>query len=189
VALPIEAARTFYGFGGEGTVTFELGFDQVYAQHVKFVWRTLRALGVPVELVEDAVQDVFIVVHRRLPEFVGGASAKAWIFQIARRVARHYRRTLRRKGPHEALPESVSDDRPDPADRVAHVEGLRLLEAALGDLDEQRREVLVLTEIEQMSAPEIAELLKVRLNTVYSRLRRARAAFQEALELHRGKHR
>jgi RNA polymerase sigma-70 factor, ECF subfamily len=159
-----------------------LDFKDVYAKNVRFVWRTLRLLGVPESMIEDAVQDVFVVVHRRLPEFRASATATAWIYQIARRVARDYRRKMRRKGGLEPLSDGMVDDQPDATQHVARAEAVRLLESVLAELDEKGREVLVLTEIEEMSAPDLAALLNVPLNTVYSRLRRARAAFNLALQ-------
>jgi RNA polymerase sigma-70 factor (ECF subfamily) len=128
---------------------------------------------------------VFVVVHRKLPEFHLSTSVRAWLYQIARRVARDYRRKQRRKGGLDALPESLADDRPDAADRYEQSEALKLIADVLGDLDEKGREVLVLTELEEIKSPELAEMLGVPLNTIYSRLRRARAAFNAALEKRR----
>src|ERR1041384_5180517 len=67
-------------------------FDEVYAAHVGFVWRVLRTFGVPDAQIEDAVQDVFVVVHRRLAEWEGRAAITTWLFAIARRVASTHRR-------------------------------------------------------------------------------------------------
>ena len=64
-----------------------LVFEEVYAQHVRFVWRTVRSFGVAEAQLEDAVQDVFVVVHRRLREWEGRAAITTWLFAIARRVA------------------------------------------------------------------------------------------------------
>jgi RNA polymerase sigma-70 factor (ECF subfamily) len=162
-------------------------FEALYTENVRFVWRTIRVLGVPESLVEDAVQDVFIVVHRRLSDFHPSTSARAWLYQIARRVARDYRRKIRRKGGLDPLPESISDNQPDAADRYEQNEALKLLAEVLDELDEKGREVLVFTELEEIKSPELAKLLGLPLNTVYSRLRRARAAFNAALERRKGK--
>ena len=69
-------------------------FDEVYTAHVAFVWRTLRTFGVSDAQLEDAVQDVFVVVYRRLPEWEGRAQVTTWLFAIARRVASSYRRKV-----------------------------------------------------------------------------------------------
>jgi RNA polymerase sigma-70 factor (ECF subfamily) len=162
-------------------------FEELYANNVRFVWRTVRVLGVPESLVEDAVQDVFVVVHRRLSDFHPSTSARAWLYQIARRVARDYRRKQRRKGGLDPLPETLTDERPDAADRYEQSEALKLVGDVLAELDERGREVLVFIEFEEIKPPELAELLGVPLNTIYSRLRRARAAFNAALAKRQGK--
>jgi RNA polymerase sigma-70 factor (ECF subfamily) len=162
-------------------------FPALYREHVRFVWRAVRSLGVPAHRVEDAVQDVFVVVHRRLGEYDGRAPVRAWLFEIARRVAHDHRRSARRKETHEPLGEGMDESiAPGPA-RIAEVsEELRLVEAILAELDEDRRVVFVLAEIEQMTAPQIAETLGIPLNTVYSRLRRARETFHAAASKARG---
>src|SRR4029079_8293311 len=72
-------------------------FDDVYAAHVRFVWRVLRTFGVPEAQIEDAVQDVFVVVHRRLAEWQGRAAITTWLFAIARRIAGAHRRRAGRR--------------------------------------------------------------------------------------------
>jgi RNA polymerase sigma-70 factor (ECF subfamily) len=163
-----------------------MSFAEVYERYVRFVWRVLRGLGVPSSGVEDAVQDVFLVVHRRLGEFDGRHAIKSWLFAIALRVARDHRRTLRRKGGHDMLDDSVRDRGPSPAESVERREALVLLDRLLDEIDEDKRVVLVMSEIGEMSAPEIAESLSLNLNTVYTRLRRAREDFNKALAIHRG---
>jgi RNA polymerase sigma-70 factor, ECF subfamily len=162
---------------GGGGVPFEL----VYNDYFDFVWRSLRRLGVPEASVDDALQDVFVVVHRRLGEFVGRSSLKTWLFGIAVRVTSDHRRRARRKGGHEPLDEAVADPAPGPQEKAASAEMLSMLDRALDALDDDRRAIFVLAELEQMSAPEIAEALGVKLNTVYSRLRLARQDFERAL--------
>ena len=155
-------------------------FDAVYEEHVDFVWRSLRRLGVAEAAVPDAVQDTFIVVHRRLPSFEPTVSVRAWLFGIARNVARDHRRLVRRKGGSE-LPSEPPDRGPGPAEHLQRTESLRLLDAILLELDEEKREVFVMAEIEELTAPEIAVALELNVNTVYSRLRLARRAFELAL--------
>src|SRR5689334_9453575 len=70
-------------------------FAEIYDAQFAFVWRSLRRLGVDPSGLDDAAQDVFLVVHRRLPEFEGRASLKTWVYEIVRRVARDHRRTKR----------------------------------------------------------------------------------------------
>ncbi len=166
-----------------------LSFDDLYARHFDFVWRTLRAQGVSEAQVDDAVQDVFLVVHRRLEEFrpdSPGGSARAWIFQIVLRVASDYRRSFRRKGGALPLDESLAPDTlASPLERAAMSEAARTLQCFLDEIDQDKRDVFILAELEQMTAPEIADTLGVNINTVYSRLKTARDRFVEAVRRNR----
>jgi RNA polymerase sigma-70 factor (ECF subfamily) len=156
-------------------------FAEVYELHFDFVWRSARRLGVPEHNLDDVVQDVFVTVYRRLGEFEGRSQLKTWIFGVLRHTVRDLRRSARRK-PTEALAEEPSDARTSPHERAVHEESARLLSRLLETLDEDQREVFVLSELEQMSAPEIASALDVNVNTVYSRLRTARQEFEAALK-------
>lgn len=167
-------------------------FGQVYDQHVRFVWRTLRRLGVPDDDCDDALQDVFLVVHRKLGEFRPEAPIQHWLFRLAASVARDHRRSRRRKDPrqHGLTPiggdEEVADvGQRGPLEVAEQTAAARLIRDLLQELDEAKREVFILADLEQLTAPEIAEVLELPLNTVYSRLRRARAEFEEALMRHR----
>jgi len=162
-----------------------LRFEEVYDSHFDFVWRNVRRLGVPDAQVDDAAQEVFLVVHRRLSELQSEGSIKRWLFAILLRVARDHRRLIRRKSPHTLAPgravevDSLVDERSQgPHERTARAEGVRLLHKLLDELDDEKRAVFVLAELEQMSAPEIAEALGVNLNTIYARLRAARREFE-----------
>jgi len=158
-----------------------LAFDQVYDRYFEFAWANLRRLGVPAAHLEDAVQELFIVVSRRLAEFAGRSSLKTWLAGIAWRVASEYRRRESRKGRAEPLPDNLVAPGRDPLGAAVHAEALRQLDALLDELDQDKRVVFVLAELEQMSVPEIAQALAVNVNTVYSRLRAARITFDEAL--------
>jgi RNA polymerase sigma-70 factor (ECF subfamily) len=157
-------------------------FPQVYEAHFDFVWRSARRLGVPEASLDDVVQDVFVTVYRRLSDFEGRSQLKTWIFGILRHTVRDLRRSMRRK-PAEALEHDPHDHHGQtPHEAAARVEAQRLLHAVLDTLDEDQREVFVLSELEQLSAPEIASALEVNVNTVYSRLRAARQDFEAALK-------
>jgi RNA polymerase sigma-70 factor (ECF subfamily) len=157
------------------------GFERLYAEHFDFVWRSLRRLGVKAEDLDDAAQDVFIVFLRRRAEFRGQSSQRTWLFGIATNVTHEYRRKQQRA--ERAAP--VTDERqvhsPSPFEQASSSEELRRVDAFLASLDENQRAVFILAELEQMSAPEIAAALNVKLNTVYSRLRLARQAFMASL--------
>lgn len=162
-------------------------FHAIYSEFFRAMWRTLRRLGVEHAQLDDAAQDVFVVVHRRLPEF-DGRSLRGWLYAIAVRVASDYRRgaAQRRTAP---LPETLVDPRPDPAHESELGESVRLLHALLAELDEPKRIVFVLGELDELSVPEIAEALAENQNTVASRLRAARARFDEAFRRHQARSR
>lgn len=154
--------------------------ESVYRQHFKAVWRLLRRLGVPAGQLDDAAQDVFLVVQRKLPQLSPDAALQSWVFGITVRVAsEHRRRSLWRRA--EPIADGLIDLAPHPARQHEVQEAVRLLHALLAELDEKKREVFVLAELEQLTAPEIVEVLGVNLNTVYSRLRAAKRAFDAAL--------
>jgi RNA polymerase sigma-70 factor (ECF subfamily) len=155
--------------------------EQVYTDHVDFVWRSIRRLGVPPAAVEDAVQDVFLVVSRRLAEFEGRSTLRTWLFAIVRRVARDHRPSRREVGDAELIERAVDPDAPSPSDRAAEAEGARLLHALLATLDDEKREAFVLADLEQMPVPEVAQALGLNLNTAYSRVRAARQDLDRAL--------
>lgn len=152
-----------------------LPFERVYQEHFDFVWRSLRRLGVPTSAIDDATQDVFVIAHRGLASFRGESSIKTWLFAIAFRVARKHRPA---PSPAPVDAETIADPGGrSPQEATMEEEARRLLYRMLGALEEERRAVFILAELEGMSAPEIAEALGVKLNTVYSRLRLARADF------------
>jgi RNA polymerase sigma-70 factor (ECF subfamily) len=154
-------------------------FDEVYAAHVAFVWRTLRTFGVGESQIEDAVQDVFVVVHRRLPEWEARAAMTTWLFAIARRVAS----THRRRGNGDRT-ETLVDEPAGGSDTFAamsRAQAVQRVMAILDTIDEDKRIVFALVELEQLSVPEVARMLDLNLNTAYSRLRLARQAFEAAV--------
>ena len=155
-------------------------FDLVYRRELGFVWRVLRYHGVPPDAVEDAVQDVFMVVLRRWEDWDQHPSSRSWLFGIARRVAATRRRGVRRQERKlAALPEPAPTSALD--ERAADRETLRHLAQILAQLDHKLAAVFVLAEIEGMTAPEIARELDANLNTVYWRLRSARAHVNAAM--------
>jgi len=159
-------------------------FDEVYGEHFDFVWRSARRLGVPESALDDCVQDVFIVVHRRLGDFEGRSSVRTWLFGILRRVVRDHRATARdRATSHDdaALSRLVDTHTEAPDESAARAEAARVLNALLETLDDDKREAFVLSELEQFSAPEIAEATGVNVNTVYARVRAAKHELEQAL--------
>jgi RNA polymerase sigma-70 factor (ECF subfamily) len=152
----------------------QLGVQQVYERHADFVWRSLQHLGARHADLEDLGQEVFVVVHRKLPTFDGRSKLTTWLFGICLHlVQRHRRRAyLRLEFLHAEPPERVDPDTPEA--RYAGEEARVRLERLLDKLGPERRATFVLFEIEGMSCEEIAELTSVPIGTVHSRLHLAR---------------
>lgn len=153
-------------------------FVRLYREHVGVVWRVIARLGVRSADVEDAVQDVFVVAHRRLATL--NAPPATWLTGIAVKVAHDYRRRDVRKPSSSLEPAKNEPDGAKWPDEIAEQRdaldhALRLLDRMPAD----QRDVFVLAELEQLTAPEIAAATQVPVNTVYSRLRLARARFNE----------
>lgn len=186
-ALPALGAEPAAGAASEATPC-PLDVVEVYERHFDFVWRTARRLGVESAQVDDVVQEVFMVVHRRAGEFEGRATLKTWLFGITRRVVANHFRTARRK-PAEPYGQNEPHDShgQNAESSLAAAEGNRVLHALLDELDADKREVFVLAELEEMTGPELAQALGLNLNTAYARLRAARAAFEQALVRHRAR--
>lgn len=155
----------------------ERSFDVLYDTLFDFVFRCLRRLGVPSAYAEDACQEVFIVLHRRLEDLRSDASERAFLFGIATRVASQYRRKTARHSATEWAEHIAPSADTGPFDAAAAAQAAELLERFLGQLDDDQRSVFMLMELEDFSAPEVAEALDTKLNTIYSRLRLARARF------------
>jgi RNA polymerase sigma-70 factor (ECF subfamily) len=161
-------------------------FSVVYAEHFGFVWRCLRALGVRESALDDAAQEVFVIVHRRLPEFRGDANLRTWLYGIVRNVAANQRRSQRRKGQGAPPEDDFPDPGPGPLEQLAQREDARFVQRFAAQLDEKKRDLFVLALLEETSMPEVAAALGVPLNTAYTRLRALRHAFRAALANRRG---
>jgi RNA polymerase sigma-70 factor, ECF subfamily len=157
------------------------GFDAIYAEHFPFVWRCARSLGVPGELLDDVVQDVFLVVHRQLSTFRADSSVRTWLYGILRRVASNRRRSLKRQGDPQPLDERAPSTAKSPLEHAEDAEAARFVERFAANLDDKKRDVFVLAVVEELSIPEVAQILSIPLNTAYTRLRVVRAEFREAL--------
>jgi RNA polymerase sigma-70 factor (ECF subfamily) len=159
-----------------------LEFTDVFRQHFDFVWRALRSFGVAEAGLDDAVQDVFISVHRRLPDFEARSSLRTWIYSIAYHTAQNHRRGAQRREAFQSLDPDLPSVDPTPGDRAATAQAGRFVLDFLDRLPRERRDVFVLCVLEELSAPDVADILQIKINTVYSRLRLARADFRQALQ-------
>ncbi len=170
-------------------------FESIYEELFPFVWRTARGLGVADSALDDVCQDAFVVIHRQLPEFEGRSALKTWVFGILRNVVLVHHRTLGRKSPaHRSKlplvdPGTLSTPNHSPEEEVAIGQRAELARDLLSELDEEKRLVLILVELEELPVPEVAEAVGVNLNTIYSRLRTARKEFAAAAQRHRAKER
>lgn len=158
--------------------------DRIFREEGAFVWRALRRLGVAPGDVDDACQEVFVVVYRRLDEWEGRGQLRSWLYGITIRVAAAHRRKAHHRneipteapvGPDEASPTT-------PEGEAADREALALLDRALDELDDDRRAVFVLYEVEGLEMPEIAEAVGCPLQTAYSRLHSARKDVERAMK-------
>jgi RNA polymerase sigma-70 factor (ECF subfamily) len=134
------------------------------------------------------VQDIFVVIHSRLHTLEQPASLRSWIYGIIRRTVSAQRRAKRAKFESVATfsvePDMQYPQQPSPQELAEQSDQVQLLWSLLGKLDAPKREVFVLAELDEMTAPEIAAATEVPLNTVYSRLRAARQELEQALARH-----
>jgi RNA polymerase sigma-70 factor (ECF subfamily) len=160
----------------ETETTLSLEFDRIFKCWSERVANWARALGAPPSDVDDLVQDVFVVVHRRLPYF-DGRNVAAWLYQIVRRQVRDFRRlnwTNLMAAHSVPLSKNLCKFGPSPADRLETKEKTERLERALSKLNPDQRAAFLLLEIEGYSGEEIAQLQSVPVNTVWSRISTAR---------------
>src|SRR5262249_29340406 len=144
-AVVPPAPLTAAGAASDPTST-RLSVEQVYHEYFDFVWCAARRLGVAPASLDDVVQDVFVVVHRRLRDFEGRSPVKTWLFGIVLRISRDHRRTVRRKGGLAPLDDGMADGRPSPLEATAQSEALQRIQNLLGELDDAKREVWVMAE-------------------------------------------
>jgi RNA polymerase sigma-70 factor, ECF subfamily len=157
----------------------------VFREFAGFAWRVLRRLGVPDADADDVLQEVFVTVHRKLPGFEGRSSVRTWLYGICVRVASDYRRRARAR--RETLSEVAVEPALEPGqeEHVATGQARVLLDSVLDGLDDAKRAVFVLYEIEELSMGEVAAALECPLQTAYSRLHAARREVETAVaQLH-----
>jgi RNA polymerase sigma-70 factor (ECF subfamily) len=154
----------------------------VHASHADFVWRSLQRLGVRDADLEDMLQEVFVVVHKRLHTYRGVGSLTSWLFGICVRVASNYRRwawVRHERATAEGVDQAAESSSPD--DDLAAREARATLHAILDRMAPDKRAVFVMFELEELSCDEIASTLGIPVGTVHSRLHVARKAFAKAI--------
>jgi RNA polymerase sigma-70 factor (ECF subfamily) len=148
-------------------------------EHFDFIWRLLCRLGVPARDVDDAAQQVFIVATQRLDDLPAGGE-RTFLYGTALRTAATLRRNLRRRARWvESGPADCASEEPTPHEDLERRQALKFLDEVLRRLDDDLREVFVLCEIEELTAPQVAAIVQVPVGTVASRLRRARHEFAQ----------
>jgi RNA polymerase sigma factor (sigma-70 family) len=164
---------------------FEPAFERFYREHYAFVWRSARRMlaGAGDDQVEDVIQDTWIAAYRRFESFNGQCRPTTWLFGILRNVARNHGRGERRR--IRRVNAFVVHEREQVRESGGSTGLLArsLLEKFLGTLDDDKRAVFVLAELEGHSGREIAEALRINSNTAHSRLRAARREFCTYFEL------
>lgn len=150
----------------------------IFDSEFDYVCRALRRLGVPERDLEDAAQETFLAIHDKLATYDPARPLRPWLFAFALRIAANHRRKK------TTAPTDTADQMPStsqtPEQDVASAQAKTLALRAIEELVPERREIFVMHDIEGFGAPEIAELLEIPVNTVYSRLRVARADFERA---------
>lgn len=156
-------------------------FHVLFRDHFRYVWKSLRRLGIAVADCEDLTQEVFVAVHRHRHERDTTRPPRPWLFGFAFRIALGHKR---KKSVSSEVPTSDSIlDRERDSDRdIGKImnarDAHRVVQTGLAALSDEQRAVFVLHELDEESAPDIADALGIPLNTVYSRLRLARERFR-----------
>lgn len=159
-----------------------LDFERVFRAHGAFAWRCLRRLGVPEKDVDDVCQEVFLVLHRKLRDIDPPSSVRAYLYGICVRKASDHRRLahVQRERATDEVPDRAPDsDRMDPVEKR---QGLARLDRALAALDDDKRAVFVLFEVEELSMQEVAAAVDCPLQTAYARLYAARKHVENAFQ-------
>ena len=155
---------------------------QVFDEHARYVFRVLKYFGVRDADVQDVCQEVFITVHRKIGEFEGRSSVRTWLYRICQHAASdHRRRAYVRREVTTDVGTSEDPDSSRIEDGAARAEARSTLEYLLERLDEQKRQVFVLYEIEGLTMKEVCEIADCPLQTAYSRLHAARKILTDAL--------
>jgi RNA polymerase sigma-70 factor (ECF subfamily) len=159
----------------------EVRLGRIVGEHFEVLWRFLRRLGIAESDVDDAVQEVILVLARKLDQVQSG-SERSFVLSTAFRVASGFRRSWKRRREVSDADAELAELESPELDPEAQAERQRLralLQTVLNDLPIDLRAVFVLYELEEMTMAEIATTLELPPGTVASRLRRSRATFEQ----------
>ena len=159
-------------------------FDRAFREHAPRVARWAARLGGPTIDCDEVVQDVFVVVERRLAEFRGDGKLTTWLFRITAKIVANHHRAARRRRLWASLTRRIEDETPSaddlPGDALEKRESTRRFYEVMNVLPQKYREVLTLFELEEMSTEDIGRLLDTPPATIRVWLHRARQAFVTA---------
>lgn len=153
--------------------------ETLYREHASFVASFLRHMGARESDLDDMLQDVFVLAHRKGGYLPGPAGPRTWLASLAIRVVRGRRRAHARRPPPVEVPENLADEARGPAEQLEARRSLERVQAALEHLSLEQRAAFVLFEIEGVTCEDIASIWGVPVGTVHSRLHHARKRFLE----------
>lgn len=156
-------------------------FSALFEAEHGYVLHSLRRLGVRERDLEDLTHDAFLVVHRKLDTFDATRPARPWLFAICARVASDYRRRARVRYEQVTDAPDARDPMPTADVTLERRQQQALVIDALESVDDDRRALFVMVDIDELPVVEAARALEIPLNTAYSRLRLARAEFAAAV--------
>lgn len=164
----------------------ELDIGRLFDAHGPYLCRVLQRLTGSRETAEDVVQEVFLLAYHRRNELEDRSGIRTWLYRAAVNHVRHRRRSfsryqglLDRYQQHGAVGIGQKDKEETPDEVASRMERGKLVQECVLKLSDKLREVFVLYELEELEGNEIAEILELPVNTVWSRLRLARAAFRQ----------
>lgn len=160
----------------------EVDVGRLFDAHAAFLLRVVARMTGSRERAEDVVQRVFLIAHEKRASLTECEELRGWLYRVAMNVTRHDRRSLaRRLRLHDALVrQQVLPEPVIPSDQVQAAEQSARVRACIAKLPLEQREVFVLYELEELRGGEIAAMLGIPENTVWSRLRLARTRFKRA---------
>jgi RNA polymerase sigma-70 factor (ECF subfamily) len=154
--------------------------SDIVRAHAGYVGRALRYLGVREAELDDACQEVFLVVQKKAGDFEAHATLRTWLYAICIRVAKAQRRKSARRREEPLALMAETPVAPSQERELEKKHARELLTTLLGELDDDKRNVFVLYEIEEMSMQDISRIVGCPLQTAYSRLHAAREQMAKA---------
>lgn len=181
-ALALETDDNVVAFpGGSGVASTDLDIGRLFDAHAPYLCRVVHRLTGSRETAEDVVQEVFLLAYNRRSELEDRTGIRTWLYRAAVNHVRHRRRSFSRyQGLMDRYQQhpGLKDKEEGPDEVASRMERGKIMQECVAQLSEKLREVFVLYELEELEGNEIAAILDLPVNTVWSRLRLARAAFR-----------